>query len=427
MRSMTDASARLSLAPAPGRRRARAPARRRAGCRGAVRCGVRQRAAPAASLPDLPSSSRSRSPSPTRPRSRSSIGCSSGSVPRTSAPARDARNAIAEVARLDRSRRPPSRAGLRATHRPRGRRARPRGCAQGGAQGAQEQGRGQGRGRNKGDGKKEKKGKAHRDEEVDDGDWLDFLLASPHPGDKSWQDLVHLFGMTRMLAAVGTTPAVREMVQLYAHFGDLVRIDLQRQIAQAPRQGRAGAHRGTPARRQDRPAMGEQGARRPRPRDPGRGGGVERYPDPRRRPPRLRSHPRRRRGTRHPLVLQQRSRAAPRGRARGARRHRRGGRVADPRPVPRPHGGEAAASLGVGPPRARALRALRPPAALGDPQADGRGRRHAADAGKLAAAVDAFDKVLARAPLFERRREMAPTYFGARGSSRTATATRRWR
>jgi tetratricopeptide (TPR) repeat protein len=37
--------------------------------------------------------------------------------------------------------------------------------------------------------------------------------------------------MTRMLAAVGTTPAVREMIQLYAHFGDLVRIDLQRQVA----------------------------------------------------------------------------------------------------------------------------------------------------------------------------------------------------
>jgi tetratricopeptide (TPR) repeat protein len=81
------------------------------------------------------------------------------------------------------------------------------------------------------EGKGDKKGKVRKDDEGDDGDWLDFLLANPHPGDKSWQDLVRIYGMTRMLATVGTTPAVREMVQLYAHFGDLVRIDLQRQIA----------------------------------------------------------------------------------------------------------------------------------------------------------------------------------------------------
>ncbi len=83
------------------------------------------------------------------------------------------------------------------------------------------------------DGKKDKdkKDKKRKDDEADDGDWLDFLLASPHPGDKAWRDLVRLYGMTRMLTAVGTTPAVREMIQLYAHFGDLVRIDLQRQVA----------------------------------------------------------------------------------------------------------------------------------------------------------------------------------------------------
>jgi tetratricopeptide (TPR) repeat protein len=33
-----------------------------------------------------------------------------------------------------------------------------------------------------------------------------------------------------MLTAVGNTAAVRELIQLYAHFGDLVRIDLQRQV-----------------------------------------------------------------------------------------------------------------------------------------------------------------------------------------------------
>jgi HEAT repeat protein len=80
--------------------------------------------------------------------------------------------------------------------------------------------------------KKERKDKAHKEDEGDEsGDWLDLLLATPRPKDKSWQDLARLYGMTRMLTAVGTTPAVREMIQLYAHFGDLVRIDLQRQVA----------------------------------------------------------------------------------------------------------------------------------------------------------------------------------------------------
>jgi tetratricopeptide (TPR) repeat protein len=79
----------------------------------------------------------------------------------------------------------------------------------------------------KGEGRKDK---ARKDDDDDGGDWLDLLLASPRPKSKAWQDLVRLYGMTRMLAAVGSTPAVREMIQLYAHFGDLVRIDLQRQV-----------------------------------------------------------------------------------------------------------------------------------------------------------------------------------------------------
>ena len=78
---------------------------------------------------------------------------------------------------------------------------------------------------------KGKKDRALKDDDDAESDWLDFLLASPHPKDKTWGELVRLYGMTRMLVTVGTTPAVREMVQLYAHFGELVRIDLQRQVA----------------------------------------------------------------------------------------------------------------------------------------------------------------------------------------------------
>lgn len=74
---------------------------------------------------------------------------------------------------------------------------------------------------------KHKRGKGHDD---DDGDWLDFLLAKPKPKDKTWRDLVELTGMDRMLAAVGTTPAVRQLIAHYAFFGDLVRVDIQRLI-----------------------------------------------------------------------------------------------------------------------------------------------------------------------------------------------------
>ena len=64
----------------------------------------------------------------------------------------------------------------------------------------------------------------------EDGDWLQFLLALGKRGDDTWQDSVELYGMLRVLEAVGETPAVRLMVESYSYFGDLVRIDLQRAI-----------------------------------------------------------------------------------------------------------------------------------------------------------------------------------------------------
>lgn len=63
-----------------------------------------------------------------------------------------------------------------------------------------------------------------------EGDWLQFALALRRPDDAAWRDLVELYGMLRMLEAIGTTPAVRELVNAYGYFGELVRIDLQRSI-----------------------------------------------------------------------------------------------------------------------------------------------------------------------------------------------------
>jgi tetratricopeptide (TPR) repeat protein len=76
-----------------------------------------------------------------------------------------------------------------------------------------------------------KKGKKSDSENESEGDWLEFVLADAHPKSESWKMLVRLLAMERMLTHVGTTPAVRELIQLHAYFGDLLRIDLQRQIA----------------------------------------------------------------------------------------------------------------------------------------------------------------------------------------------------
>ena len=81
-----------------------------------------------------------------------------------------------------------------------------------------------------GGGSKKKK-KAKKDEDdASDGDWLDFLLAQPHAKDRDWKDVVSLVAMERMLTAIGTTPAVRELVSLHSYFGEMLRVDLQRQI-----------------------------------------------------------------------------------------------------------------------------------------------------------------------------------------------------
>src|SRR5690606_22091647 len=46
----------------------------------------------------------------------------------------------------------------------------------------------------------------------------------------TWRDAVQLYGMLRMLESIGTTAAVRQMIESYSFFGELVRIDLQRAL-----------------------------------------------------------------------------------------------------------------------------------------------------------------------------------------------------
>ena len=86
------------------------------------------------------------------------------------------------------------------------------------------------KGKDKGEPKPAKKKPGAKDEAEDEGDWLEFVLASPRPKNDSWRDLVKLLAMERMLTTVGTTPAVRELLQMYSYFGELLRIDLARQV-----------------------------------------------------------------------------------------------------------------------------------------------------------------------------------------------------
>lgn len=76
-------------------------------------------------------------------------------------------------------------------------------------------------------------GKSKKDDDDEEqDDWLEFLQGAPGKKgrDTTWRELVELLGCVRVLSAIGTTPAVRELVELRANFGDMLRVDLQRQI-----------------------------------------------------------------------------------------------------------------------------------------------------------------------------------------------------
>jgi tetratricopeptide (TPR) repeat protein len=87
------------------------------------------------------------------------------------------------------------------------------------------------RGKKRADGADGADGGARRPSDAGEGDWLAFVVALGRTEDADWRDVLELYGMLRMLEAIGTTPAVRLMVDCYSYFGELVRIDVQRAIA----------------------------------------------------------------------------------------------------------------------------------------------------------------------------------------------------
>jgi HEAT repeat protein len=62
------------------------------------------------------------------------------------------------------------------------------------------------------------------------GDWLDFVLEAPEPNERAYRDLVAVLGIERALVAMGNTPAVREIINVYFYFGKLFRIDVQHML-----------------------------------------------------------------------------------------------------------------------------------------------------------------------------------------------------
>ncbi|HMY14833.1 MAG TPA: hypothetical protein PKA58_00830 [Polyangium sp.] len=102
--------------------------------------------------------------------------------------------------------------------------------AQGLLDDARKAGRKSMKGKDKAAEKPAKKKPGAKEDADDDGDWLEFVLASGRSKNDSWKDLVKLLAMERMLTNVGTTPAVRELLQMYSYFGELLRIDLARQV-----------------------------------------------------------------------------------------------------------------------------------------------------------------------------------------------------
>lgn len=262
----------------------------------------------------------------------------------------------------------------------------------------------------KGEAKPESKKKARKDDDEGEGDWLDFLLATPHPRDHSWQDVVRLVAMERMLAAVGTTPAVRELIAMHAYFGEMLRVDLQRQVAKlrdkaVPALIEARHHDAQIVQKWANKELDVLG--RAIPGEAVASNDTQILADVLRAYGRIRDVD----AVRVILSFCNSERVQLREASREAI-------AAIGEPGIHPIKDQYLGLTGEKPPRAWTWdRLARELFALYD-----RGRlaeiyklmdegTAAAGGGKLLEAIDAFDKVLARSPLFERRKEMAATYF----------------
>lgn len=61
-------------------------------------------------------------------------------------------------------------------------------------------------------------------------DYLEVALRYAKPESQDWRDVTQLLGQSRMLSAIGTTEASREIIRIFVRFGEFMRIDCQRQL-----------------------------------------------------------------------------------------------------------------------------------------------------------------------------------------------------
>ncbi|HEY4122079.1 MAG TPA: hypothetical protein VGM56_29635 [Byssovorax sp.] len=263
--------------------------------------------------------------------------------------------------------------------------------------------------------KSERASKRADKDDDDDGDWLDFVLVEPHAKDaETWRQLVTLLASERMLTAIGTTPAVRELIQLHAYFGEMLRVDLQRQVAKlkdkaVPALLEARQHDAKIIQRWAAKELDALGRAIP--------GETVASNDTQILADVLRAYGRTRDVDAVRVVLSfcNSERAQLRDASREAI-------AAIGEPGLWQLRDQYLGLTGQKPPKdwgwdriARELFAVYDRARLVEVEKLMDDGVAAAKAGKLPEAVDAFDKVLARAPLFDRRKEMVPTYLARAG------------
>jgi tetratricopeptide (TPR) repeat protein len=61
-------------------------------------------------------------------------------------------------------------------------------------------------------------------------DWLRLVLDVAAPERPEWRDLTSVLALSRCLAGIGTAPAVRELAGIFSTFGELLRLDVEREI-----------------------------------------------------------------------------------------------------------------------------------------------------------------------------------------------------
>jgi tetratricopeptide (TPR) repeat protein len=61
-------------------------------------------------------------------------------------------------------------------------------------------------------------------------DALERVMTAPRPADEGWRNVVSTLFLARILAHIGTTPAVRELVGIYEGYGEALRADIEQQI-----------------------------------------------------------------------------------------------------------------------------------------------------------------------------------------------------